>query len=236
MGKRWLPLESNPDVITEFASKIGLNVSECGFYDIYGLDDELLMMVPQPVLAVLLLFPITKESEEAAKKADAEGAASQGPVPPSLYYMKQTISNACGTIAMLHSLGNNRDKLPIDSESFLDKFFSSTATMTPEERGTFLEAPPEGAPDIEEAHKESAEKGDTEAPDLDAVVDLHFVCFVEKDGNLYELDGRRVGPVNHGPCNAETLLQDTAKVVKKQFIEGSTSIQFNLMALAKAEG
>lgn len=27
--------------------------------------------------------------------------------------MKQTISNACGTIAMLHSIGNNRDKLEL---------------------------------------------------------------------------------------------------------------------------
>jgi ubiquitin carboxyl-terminal hydrolase L3 len=96
MGKKWLPLESNPDVMTEFASKIGLNVAECGFYDIWGLDDvrslcktrifptlgakraaipqEALMVIPQPVLSVLFLFPITKESEESNKKGvRAEG-------------------------------------------------------------------------------------------------------------------------------------------------------------------
>jgi ubiquitin carboxyl-terminal hydrolase L3 len=31
--------------------------------------------------------------------------------PASLYYMKQTIGNACGTIGMLHAFGNNRNSL-----------------------------------------------------------------------------------------------------------------------------
>jgi hypothetical protein len=40
--------------------------------------------------------------------APAKWVASQQP-----YYMKQTIGNACGTIAMLHALGNNLDRLTI---------------------------------------------------------------------------------------------------------------------------
>jgi ubiquitin carboxyl-terminal hydrolase L3 len=36
----------------------GLGVPEdVGLCDVYGIDDEMLSMVPQPVLAVLLLYP-----------------------------------------------------------------------------------------------------------------------------------------------------------------------------------
>ena len=42
-------------------------------------------------------------------RAEAERIAREGrPVDPSLYYMKQTIGNACGTIALLHAVANLR--------------------------------------------------------------------------------------------------------------------------------
>ena len=36
-----------------------------------------------------------------------------GEVKPSsdLFFVKQTISNACGTVAIVHSLANNQDKI-----------------------------------------------------------------------------------------------------------------------------
>lgn len=41
-----------------------------------------------------------------------ENQASIGVVPDAeLFYMKQTIGNACGTIAVLHSIGNNLHSL-----------------------------------------------------------------------------------------------------------------------------
>jgi ubiquitin carboxyl-terminal hydrolase L3 len=40
-----------------FLRKMGVPV-EWEINDVYGLEEELLMMLPQPVLALLLLFPI----------------------------------------------------------------------------------------------------------------------------------------------------------------------------------
>jgi hypothetical protein len=37
---------------------------------------------------------------------------------------------------------------------------------------------------------------------------MHFICFVNVDGHLVELDGlQRAGPRVHGPTSADTLLQ-----------------------------
>ena len=115
MGKKWLPLESNPEVMSAFAHTLGLP-SDVGFHDIFGFDPDLLAMVPQPVHAVLLLFPITPTSEK-AKDEEAEALAKPGAVndvSEGVYYMRQTIGNACGTIGVLHAVGNNLDKYPQD--------------------------------------------------------------------------------------------------------------------------
>ena len=44
-----------------------------------------------------------------------------------------------------------------------------------------------------------------QAPSLDDKVDFHFIAFVEHDGRLYELDGRKSGPVDCGKIDGDFL-------------------------------
>nr|GMD78423.1 ubiquitin carboxyl-terminal hydrolase 3-like isoform X2 [Ipomoea batatas] len=224
-AKRWLPLEANPDVMNQFLWGLGVKEDEAECYDVYGLDEELLAMVPKPVYAVLFLYPITSQSEDERIKEDSKTKEPSSGV----YFMKQTVGNACGTIALLHAVGNITTEIKLVEGSFLDRFFKSTANMDPMERAKFLEDDGE----MEVAHSVAATAGDTEASDN---VDTHFICFAIADGKLYELDGRRSGPISHGASSPATLLQDAAKVIQKMIEKNPNSINFNVMAVSKKGG
>lgn len=70
MVKRWIPLEANPQVLDEYAASLGVCdvFSEYMTHDVLGLDPDLLSMVPQPALAVILLYPLTEASEAKRKE------------------------------------------------------------------------------------------------------------------------------------------------------------------------
>ncbi|KAI3469012.1 hypothetical protein Pfo_025675 [Paulownia fortunei] len=223
--KRWLPLEANPDVMNQFLWGLGVEPDEAECFDVYGLDEELLEMVPKPVLAVLFLYPITSQSEEERIQQDS---AIKEP-SSGVYFMKQTVGNACGTIGLLHAVGNITSEIKLVEGSYLDNFFKSTAKMDPSERAAFLENDRE----MEVAHSVAATAGDTEASDN---VDTHFICFTYVNGQLYELDGRRAGPISHGASSTSTLLQDAAKVIQKIIQKNPDSINFNVIAISKKTG
>uniref|UniRef100_A0A671UVM7 Ubiquitin carboxyl-terminal hydrolase n=1 Tax=Sparus aurata TaxID=8175 RepID=A0A671UVM7_SPAAU len=177
---RWLPLESNPEVC--FVNCLGMRQT-WQFGDVYGLDPELLNMVPRPVCAVLLLFPVTEKYETFKQEEEEKLKGQPQEVSPDVYFIKQTIGNACGTIGLIHAVANNKAHLEFESDSALKKFLEQTSKMTPEERATFLEKDES----IRVTHESSAQEGQTEAPSLDEKVNLHFIAFVNVGGQLYEL-------------------------------------------------
>ncbi|KAH7687550.1 ubiquitin carboxyl-terminal hydrolase L3 protein [Dioscorea alata] len=222
-SKRWLPLEANPDVMNQFVWGLGVPEDEVEFNDVYGLDDELLDMVPKPVLAVLFLFPYNEEAKEEIQSSGGQKEPSK-----QVYFLKQTVGNACGTIGVLHALGNATSKINLVEGSYFDRFFKSTSNMDPFERAAFLEADRE----MEDAHSVAASAGDTEA---NPNVEEHYICFTCVDGELYELDGVKSQPISHGPSSPTSLLKDAAEVIKAIIQKNPDSMNFNVMALSKKE-
>ncbi|KAG5562445.1 hypothetical protein RHGRI_005246 [Rhododendron griersonianum] len=224
--RRW-KLDSDMYLVArcEFLWGLGLRENEAECYDVYGLDEDLLEMVPKPVLAVVFLYPLTAKTEEERILQNSEMKEPTCGV----YFMKQTVGNACGTIGLLHAVGNVASEINLVEESFLDRFFKSTANMDPLERAAFLEKDSE----MEEAHYLAATGGETEVSEN---VDTHFICYTCVDGQLYELDGRKSGPISLGPSSHGSLLQDAAKVIQGVIRNNPDSVNFNVIAISKKSG
>eukprot|EP00759_Apiculatamorpha_spiralis_P033501 PhF_6_TR34845/c0_g1_i1/m.50598/K05609/UCHL3, YUH1; ubiquitin carboxyl-terminal hydrolase L3 len=229
--KVWFPLESNPEVMNSYVKFLGLEGGTHEFCDVYGFDDDLLEMVPKPVKAVLMLFPITDQNTKFMEdKVRTLSEGTDGPkVSPNVFFMNQLIGNACGTIGILHALSNCRDELTLKDNGFLKNFFTATASMTARNRGEFLVHDEQ----LDAAQEVAAQQGQTSNQQIEAQINLHFVCFVVKDGFLYELDGCKPFPVNWGPSSEDTLLKDACGVVSKFMALDPEERNFSVVALSK---
>ncbi|XP_055589518.1 ubiquitin carboxyl-terminal hydrolase [Uranotaenia lowii] len=225
----WLPLESNPDVLNKFMAQMGVSPL-WNIVDIYGMDDELLGMVPAPLKSLIFLFPVSNAYEEFRAKEDEELKAKNLQHPKDLFYMRQYIHNACGTIALLHAILNNPD-IEIEKGSTIYNFRESAKDATPEERGKLLL----NDAGISGAHETIATEGQTAAPDINEKVYHHFIAFVHFGGKLYELDGRKNFPIEHGNTTPETLLKDAVAVCKQYIARDPNEVRFTLMGLAPAQ-
>lgn len=223
----WVPLESSPDAMNKVIYQLGVEPT-VAFSDVYGFDEDLLAMVSQPVYAVVFLFPLN-DKYDAARKQEME--ASKNRVSSKVWFMKQTIGNACGTMAIFHSLANTYQQLPIAKDAHILKFLDETKDMDPQERPKVLELDQVCA----EAHAKGAADGQTAAPEADAQTELHYVAFVQVDGDLYELDGRQSSPINLGPCQPD-LLRAATQVIKQRIASFENgSLEFSVISLGKQQ-
>ncbi|KAJ6099493.1 hypothetical protein N7467_001028 [Penicillium canescens] len=207
--KAFVPLENNPEVMSHLVHQLGLPPT-IGFTDVFSIDEpDLLAFVPRPSHALLLVFPVSKTYETSRESEDAALAhyTGSGPNEPVTWF-KQTIRNACGLIGLLHAVSNGESKKHIIPGSDLDILLRDAEKLEPVQRADLLYE----SKALESAHADAARLGDTAAPEAADDVDLHFVAFVKGvDGTLWELDGRRKGPLARGVLGeGEDALSETA--------------------------
>ncbi|OAD76408.1 hypothetical protein PHYBLDRAFT_158308 [Phycomyces blakesleeanus NRRL 1555(-)] len=222
--QKWLPLEANPDVWNKIIHRLKVN-SQWNFVDVYGFEPELLAMIPRPVTAIIFLFPLTENYEKFKEEEEAHLARHEQNISPDLIFFKQTIANACGMIAILHAIANNDNE--IVGPGLLSNLLEKAAPMSPDERAELLE----NCTELSSVHQEAANQGQTQTPDLGDEVNLHFSCFVKVDDHLYELDGRKPFPINHGKCT--DLVASAAKIIQQHMARDPDETEFSAIALTK---
>lgn len=101
--KHFIPLESDPAIFSELIHSLGVE-EKIEFVDIYSLDDETLLYLPRPVLAIIVIFP----DNDVAKPAITGFGKSHftDEERNRVVWVKQTINNACGFYAILHAVCN----------------------------------------------------------------------------------------------------------------------------------
>lgn len=233
--KRVIPLESNPEIFNGLAHKIGLS-PVLSFQDVYSISDpELLAFLPQPVMALIMLFPITESYERYRKQQDQILANDSKQVT----WFKQTIGNGCGLYALLHILANlPRDFIVKNLILNSSLLLQLGPDLSIHEIARLVELLEQNI----QLDTNYGSQGQTEAPSAGESVEYHFITYVKgADGHLYELDGRRTGPVDLGIANESSHILDDDKVVNKiQFYmdntEESQRNNFALTAVAPSYG
>lgn len=216
-----VPMESNPEIMNKYLHKLGVS-EEWRMVDVMGLEGEALSWVPRPVLAVILLFPLSETYETHRRQQETE-LLGQGHKPPQgLFHLKQVLSNICGTVALVHSIANNEHHINI-ADGILKKYINDAKDLSSEARGALLE----NSLQILDAYREIVADHSEEQSETSN----HFVTFINKDGTIFELDGRKNFPVPHGPTTEETFLEDSAKICREFVAREPDTIGFSVVAL-----
>lgn len=220
-----LPMESNPDTMNRYLQRLGVP-SKWRLVDVVGLEEESLNWVPRPVLAVILLYPLSDNYEQHRFQQESELLKKAQEAPKDVFHLKQVFSDICGTIALVHSVANNTNEIELE-DGILKNYINEAKDLDAAGKGALLE----NSHNILQAYKETVESAEKAVTENNEPVGNHFVTFIHKDGNLYELDGRKSFPINHGPTTADRLLEDAAKICRDFIAREPDNIGFNVVAL-----
>lgn len=164
------------------------------------------------------------------------------------WHTRQDFYHICGTIALLHVLGNVQ--APLKAGSALATFYADTKNDDSASRCSKLRQNEA----IATAHTKYASLGDSVIPEPDEV-SAHYVALVPLNGRIIDLNGAAKYPMDRGPTagdflavclirslleglqgsfwfsNRYVLLQDAAAYVKSEILPHVIHNELNLLAL-----
>lgn len=217
----WCLIESDPGVFTELIQKFG--VSGVQVEELWSLDQDQFETM-KPVYGLIFLFKWTGDD-------DPSGSVVMDSRLEKIFFAKQVINNACATQAILSVLMNIASsdvKLGSTLGDFKDFVSSFDAVM----KGLALS----NSESIRTVHNSFSHQNlfefDSKKADKDDDV-FHFVSYIPIDGRIYELDGLKEGPIDHGAAgeNWTETVRPIIEARMQRYKEGE--IHFNLMSVVE---
>lgn len=225
----WQPLENNSEVITKYMAEIGLDATNFVFQDLLSFEEWAQEMIQQPVLGLLFIYAITEVQEKHRHAEEANLAQHPQEVPADIFYMTQFAQNACGTVGCFHILGNleGDHKQLVKQGSLLANFYEQAKGKDKDAVGHLFN----GASQLQEKHVEAVQEGSLNVEDHQNT-NNHFIAFVKRGGHIFELDGRKKRPINHGATTNETFLADACKVAQEFIARDPENPNVGMIVLA----
>uniref|UniRef100_A0A0L8HLR6 Ubiquitin carboxyl-terminal hydrolase n=1 Tax=Octopus bimaculoides TaxID=37653 RepID=A0A0L8HLR6_OCTBM len=232
MNKGWLELESDPGLFTLLLEDFG--VQGVQVEEIYDLQKQ----IEGPVYGFIFLFRWIEERRCRRKtNTEEEFFLIDEKAVNSIFFAKQVIPNSCATHALLSILLNN-DK--VRHGKTLSKLKEFTKNMNPEDKGHAIG----NMPELARAHNSHARPEPRHLPEKQQGIStvrtmeaFHFVSYVPINGHLFELDGLKPYPIDHGPWQEnEDWTEKFRRVISERLGTGTGGepyhdIWFNLMAV-----
>nr|CAH7730351.1 unnamed protein product [Callosobruchus chinensis] len=214
----WLELESDPGLFTLLLEDFG--VKGVQVEEIYDLNKPL----DSPVYGFIFLFRwiVVELNETFVKDED---------IVNNIFFAQQMVPNSCATHALISILLNCPT---IHLGETLARLKAHTQGMSPDNKGWAIGNTPELAC-AHNSHampqaKRKLEKGSGVSSEA-----FHFVSFVPIGGRLFELDGLKPFPIDHGPCNDTDWTDKFRSVITNRLgmtADEYNEIRFNLMAVS----
>uniref|UniRef100_A0A3P9K329 ubiquitinyl hydrolase 1 n=1 Tax=Oryzias latipes TaxID=8090 RepID=A0A3P9K329_ORYLA len=229
MNKGWLELESDPGekCFTERQTTRIYN-RIMSFVQLFS-----------PVYGFIFLFKWIEERRSRRKVNTLvdETSVIDEEIVNDMFFAHQLIPNSCATHALLSVLLNCSG---VELGSTLSRIKAFTKGFSPESKGYAIG----NAPELARAHNSHARPEPRHLPEkqngISAVRTMeafHFVSYVPIKDRLFELDGLKAYPIDHGPWGEEEEWTDKARRVIMERIGLATAgepyhdIRFNLMAV-----
>ncbi|CAG4962123.1 unnamed protein product [Parnassius apollo] len=217
----WCLIESDPGVFTQLIRKFGATGVQVE--ELWTIDDGIFENL-RPVHGLIFLFKYM-QNDEPSEPVVCDDRLDK------IYFAKQVINNACATQAVI-SLLLNCNHPDVDLGPELSKLKEFSMSFDPKMRGLTLS----NSQTIRTAHNSMAQQPLFEFDPKVASKDddaYHFIGYMPIDGRLYELDGLRDGPIDHGPIAPEQDWLDVVRpiIMKRINVYTEGEIHFNLMAL-----
>ncbi|KAF7991365.1 hypothetical protein HCN44_002927 [Aphidius gifuensis] len=228
----WLELESDPGLFTLLLEDFG--VKGVQVEEIYDLQKS----IEGPVYGFIFLFRWIEERRSRRKIVEQdEGFVKDEDIVNNIFFAQQVVPNSCATHALLSVLLNCPS---IHLGTTLSRLKQHTSGMCPENKGWAIG----NTPELACAHNSHAMPQAKRRQDKNTGVStgrftgeaFHFVSYVPINGRLFELDGLKPYPMDHGPWKEHEEWTEQFRRVITDRLGISTGeqlqdIRFNLMAV-----